>query len=561
VTSLPEITIEEAATDTVYFERSEPWVSNARVTLGEEFFSHGHATSFGLQDATATVRNFRLRDVHLDTAAMTLIKDGKRIRETHYLAPDEWYANAHVAEDNRIILEQSVDYVMAREFGNYYHWLVQTIPTIDWTLRDRSTSNIVLLSGHLAGWEEELLALLGHDRVPRIALHPAHHYWIPRLEYSEFQNGSTAFKISRSAQSTFGRLLEVAANAEPAVADIIYVARTDSSNRVAENEDEVMALLRSEGIQMVVPGNLSVADQINLFHKADAIIGPHGAGLTNVVFCKPGTVFYELLPSHYVNSCFNRLAQAAGLDYAADIFESHNHGDGNPHAGRWTLDPELILRRVREIKNYLLTGRTRPVFQVSATIAEFLDASWYLARYPDVAASGCDPLQHYVHFGASEERDPNRYFDNAWYKTQYEDVAASGMNPLLHYLQIGAAEMRNPHPHFDAAFYVDQHPEAAANPLLYHVRLGAARGWPTEKPRNTTPAGALTLIEAAVSEAPGAHPEWGTLRQWQSDEIALALTPIAFLAFVDLEFPPDERAHRFATELSVALSAAGSRVR
>ena len=55
-------------------------------------------------------------------------------------------------------------------------------------------------------------------------------------------------------------------------------------------------------------------------------------------------------------------------------------------------------------------------------------------------------------------------------------------NPLLHYLQMGAAELRNPHPRFDAAYYVGEHPEAAANPLLYHLLLGVARGWLTEKP-------------------------------------------------------------------------------
>ena len=63
-----------------------------------------------------------------------------------------------------------------------------------------------------------------------------------------------------------------------------------------------------------------------------------------------------------------------------------------------------------------------------------------------------------------------------WYLTHYPDVAQSGQHPLLHYLQAGAAELRNPHPRFDAAYYVDQHPEAAANPLLYHLMFGVARG-------------------------------------------------------------------------------------
>src|SRR5215472_9029773 len=110
----------------------------------------------------------------------------------------------------------------------------------------------------------------------------------------------------------------------------------------------------------------------------------------------------------------------------------------------------------------------------------FFDPVWYQSRYADVAAT--DPLHHFIHHGLGEFRDPNRFFDSLWYLAHYPDVAQSGQHPLLHYLQTGAAELRNPHPRFDAAYYVDQHPDAAANPLLYHLRLGAIRGWLTEKP-------------------------------------------------------------------------------
>jgi GT2 family glycosyltransferase/glycosyltransferase involved in cell wall biosynthesis len=115
-------------------------------------------------------------------------------------------------------------------------------------------------------------------------------------------------------------------------------------------------------------------------------------------------------------------------------------------------------------------------------LSSFFDPDWYLSRYPDIAGSGSDPLDHFVHFGLAEGRDPNRFFDGAWYLAHYPDVAGSGLYPLLHYLQCGAAELRNPHPRFDAAYYVDQHPEAAANPLLYHLMFGIARSWLTEKP-------------------------------------------------------------------------------
>lgn len=110
------------------------------------------------------------------------------------------------------------------------------------------------------------------------------------------------------------------------------------------------------------------------------------------------------------------------------------------------------------------------------------DPLWYQTRYRDVRETGIDPLKHYLHWGAAEGRDPNRFFDSAWYRDHYADVAASGMIPLVHYLQSGAAELRNPHPRFNAAWYAEQHPEAAKNPLLHHVLVGVRQGRLTEKP-------------------------------------------------------------------------------
>jgi hypothetical protein len=36
--------------------------------------------------------------------------------------------------------------------------------------------------------------------------------------------------------------------------------------------------------------------------------------------------------------------------------------------------------------------------------AELFDGDAYLARYPDVAAQGADPLRHYILFGMAEGR-------------------------------------------------------------------------------------------------------------------------------------------------------------
>jgi GT2 family glycosyltransferase/glycosyltransferase involved in cell wall biosynthesis len=111
-----------------------------------------------------------------------------------------------------------------------------------------------------------------------------------------------------------------------------------------------------------------------------------------------------------------------------------------------------------------------------------VDPIWYRARHRDVAASGVDPLRHFIDAGLREWRDPNRWFDSAWYVRQNADVAASGTHPLLHYMSEGAKQGRDPHPRFDAGWYGEQHPEASGNPMLFHLRVGAARGWLTERP-------------------------------------------------------------------------------
>ena len=81
-----------------------------------------------------------------------------------------------------------------------------------------------------------------------------------------------------------------------------------------------------------------------------------------------------------------------------------------------------------------------------AIASQFFDAGWYLARYPDVAAAGLDPLTHFLRFGVAEGRDPGPLFDFKWYLAKNPDVAAAGMVPLVHYFQIGAAEGRDPNP-------------------------------------------------------------------------------------------------------------------
>lgn len=72
----------------------------------------------------------------------------------------------------------------------------------------------------------------------------------------------------------------------------------------------------------------------------------------------------------------------------------------------------------------------------------YFDADWYLEEYPDVKASGLEPLEHYVNIGWRLKRNPSRFFNSKIYLKNYKDVATSGVDPLLHFIQYGQNEKR-----------------------------------------------------------------------------------------------------------------------
>ena len=76
--------------------------------------------------------------------------------------------------------------------------------------------------------------------------------------------------------------------------------------------------------------------------------------------------------------------------------------------------------------------------------ARAFDARWYLATYPDVAAFGDDPLEHFMAHGWREGRDPSRTFSVTAYLAAFPQVADAGLNPLVHYLRNGRPKVFAP---------------------------------------------------------------------------------------------------------------------
>lgn len=70
------------------------------------------------------------------------------------------------------------------------------------------------------------------------------------------------------------------------------------------------------------------------------------------------------------------------------------------------------------------------------------DIDWYLNEYPDVRASGIEPILHFVKYGWRMSRNPSPKFSVSRYLSYHSDVSAAGINPLLHYIRTGKLEGR-----------------------------------------------------------------------------------------------------------------------
>ena len=96
----------------------------------------------------------------------------------------------------------------------------------------------------------------------------------------------------------------------------IYISRKDALvNRRIYNEDELIDVLKSYDFEVVLLAKMSVAEQAKLFNEAEIVVGAHGAGFSNLVFCQPGTKVLEFFPEKYVRHAYYDICNQCGLEY------------------------------------------------------------------------------------------------------------------------------------------------------------------------------------------------------------------------------------------------------
>ncbi|MEG4939278.1 tetratricopeptide repeat protein [Microcoleus sp. F4-D5] len=95
----------------------------------------------------------------------------------------------------------------------------------------------------------------------------------------------------------------------------IYISRQKASYRQILNEEEVIKYLEKFGFRTVKLETMSVAEQASCLAAAKVVVAPHGGGLTNLVFCSPGTKVIEIFSPLYVPHCYWTISNLCGLEH------------------------------------------------------------------------------------------------------------------------------------------------------------------------------------------------------------------------------------------------------
>jgi capsular polysaccharide biosynthesis protein len=197
---------------------------------------------------------------------------------------------------------------------NYYHWLVEAILSLYMLCKVRKEPFAIVLPASLAHISNlqyvESLKLFGFGDIPLtwcaaplVRVESAR--WIatphdPLADYPEH--------ILREFQSFAAAAVGVAVGSSR-----LYVEREHL--RQVENAEEVRAFLERAGFMTIRLEGLPIAAQVRLFASAEFVIGPHGAGLSNLLFAPPSARVIEFMPCSHMRPFFWLISSKLGHEY------------------------------------------------------------------------------------------------------------------------------------------------------------------------------------------------------------------------------------------------------
>jgi len=133
----------------------------------------------------------------------------------------------------------------------------------------------------------------------------------------------------------------------------LYVPRRKVGMRRVVNEPAVEEAMKKLGFEIFDSAEHSVREQVRAFRDSSLLVSPHGAGLSNIAFCDPGTPVVEVVPEGYDQgvTSYRSLADLFGLPYT-QLFAKEAQPDrkGNRCNSDIEIDVPELVRTIKALE-------------------------------------------------------------------------------------------------------------------------------------------------------------------------------------------------------------------
>jgi hypothetical protein len=200
----------------------------------------------------------------------------------------------------------------------YFHWFFQLLPRFELIRRagiDIDSIEYFAVNDLSKSFQRDSMEALGIERGRIIETSKVPYLRARELIVPSIPIGSGCYWpwMCHFLRATF--LSKNAARKAGAVGRRVYISRGLASYRRVLNEADVIQLLRRHGFEEVRFEQLSMGEQAESMASCEAVVAPHGAGLSNIVFCSPGTKIIEIFSPELVTGYFWKLSNQMDLDY------------------------------------------------------------------------------------------------------------------------------------------------------------------------------------------------------------------------------------------------------
>lgn len=209
-------------------------------------------------------------------------------------------------------------WILERVYDNHSHWLTAHLPKLV-LLRDMGMLADILLPPARTETMDASMRMLGLDPEAFATFELDRPLDVGRL---------TVLATDRFRPDLLRPVRDALAPSDGPGHRRVFISRARAERRRLLTEDAVWPVLDAAGFERVFMEDLEFEQQVALMAETAVLVAPHGAGLTNMMFCPEGTHVVEMADLGFPNPNFYAVAAAMGHRYW--LLAAEGVGDRHP---------------------------------------------------------------------------------------------------------------------------------------------------------------------------------------------------------------------------------------